>query len=340
MSYVLCMYISEESRFRDCLVRAISDHFDGMNHLDKNLLTQVCRFSREEICYARESESQFTRRLLLMLLRRDTKTILSVLFHLYTQAKDVVEKAISSLHRYLEDGHRKQFKCCRCLLKERVCICLIVDHLPTCDSEFLSFVNVVSEENQPVQPSVSERLWSELFNIITNQNLHGNVNQLLINVIESCGYHSDIVRMLKEDAELKRNSFLCRCQERAACMGHNCGPQQEQSLTTDLQDGTSESNEPHDSTVAAGTERIGHIGSSAAFNSDMNTSTEMREGNLNNSGESTNIGNVKRHSYKEERRKRQKNPPKRKQPDSKTEDEVLKKKPPDISVVNINSSRP
>lgn len=331
------IYILEETRFRDCLVRAISDHFDGMNHIDENLLTQVCGISREEMCYARESESQFTRRLLLMLLRRDTKTILSVLFHLYTHAKDVVDRAISSLHRYLEEGHGKQLKCCRCLLKERVGICLIVNHLPSCDSNFLSFVNVVSEENQPVRPSVSERLWTELFNIITNQNLHEKATQLLIRVIESCGYHSDIVRMLKEDAELKRNSFICRCQESAACMGNN-GPQQERSLTHDLQDVASGPNEPYDSSLAAGTERRGHISTSAAVSIDTNSNTETCESNLNNSGDSTNTGNEKRPRNKEERQKRSKNPPKRKQPDSKTEDKVLKKKPPDISVVNTNSN--
>ncbi|XP_045165841.2 uncharacterized protein LOC123529538 [Mercenaria mercenaria] len=205
--------IEEEQRFRACLITAISEHFIRMQHIDDGFLTENCSVTNEEMCYARASKSQCARRLLLMLLHRDTRTILFFLFELSSLAKDTVENIVRSLHQHLESSFAKQAQCLRCILQERVSICLISDHLPRCDSGLLTFVNTVSEKDQPAIPSVSGRLWNILFDTVTNEVLYWKVIRMIKEAIESCGYQTDIVRMLNGDIDTGRNSFICRCDD-------------------------------------------------------------------------------------------------------------------------------
>lgn len=359
--------LEEESRFRDCVLKAIYDHFDGLKVIDKDYLEQKCCLTKEELSYASESDPQFTRRILLMLLRRDTRTILSFLFGLSAHAQDIVKKIKASLRRYFQEGFKQQTQCPCCILRERVCMCLLVDHLPQCGTELLSFVNFVSEENQPAKPSVSNKLWDELFKAVNNRNLYSKVIQILVSVLEACGYHTDIVRMLNEDRHLERNSFVCRCQEVNTCLTESVQHQDQQQVL--IQPGTN--NVPNEQRVAevqsvetVGAERsypyseehlvsnersvVGEqtdenaVGAEEShpnsYASSIHKDKTTRGENENRDGsKGSNLQSRTKHARSPNRRKgktiTQTNPPKRKQPDSDSEEELSKKKPPDTSML-------
>ena len=206
-------YHTDEQRFRTCLVRAMSDNFERLHRVENTLFAENSTATEEELCYARSSDSQCTRRLLLMLLHRDTQTMLAFIHRMTASNSDAVERILASLHRYLGDSNvAHQVQCLRCILRERVNISLVTDHLPQCSSDLLTFVNTVSEEDQPGRPSNSERLWNELFEIVNNTGLYRAVIGTIARAVESCGYHTDVIRMIQSNANLERNSFVCTCE--------------------------------------------------------------------------------------------------------------------------------
>ncbi|XP_060599025.1 uncharacterized protein LOC132752678 [Ruditapes philippinarum] len=212
--------IEDEQRFRACLVRAMYENFVQLNRIDNSFMTENCMVTNEELCYARSSESQCTIRLLLMLLNRDTHTMLMFIYGMRTRYQDTVKSIFTSLNRHLNDSNfTYQSQCLRCNLSKRVNISLITDHLPQCSNGLLllPFVNIVSEEDQPGQPTTSERLWNELFKVVNNPSLYQDVIITIARVIESSGYHTDIARMLQDDINLDRNSFVCRCEDIRIC---------------------------------------------------------------------------------------------------------------------------
>lgn len=206
---------ADEETFKHyCLHQAILQYFQqiiGTDIIfDKMILETAVPFTREEIQYANHVSAQRNRRFLRMILNRDYMAILKFLWKLISFNKDVVEKVIDCYKTELDKSKSLPAnQCTKCLLEDRVSICLIVDRLII---KLKDFHSKVSEELQPAMPSVSKRLWTELFEQTRDGDSYESVITLITSCIEDCGYHTDIVRRLNEDKVQNRNSFYCSCQ--------------------------------------------------------------------------------------------------------------------------------
>lgn len=212
----LQLSLPDEMQHRDCLIKALTDLCkiitentvivgDEIDLLEsKNCLTG------DDKAHVKSAMGPTlrTRRLLALVLLRDFKTLLVFLESLLFQNTHVVENVLNKFEQNQKSGYRKLLKCTLCLLRNRVDISLFVDDLLSSDDRWLMFYERVSQSDF-FGPNAD--LWNKFVNNASfGDGLH-RIADILIKALSSCGFHSDIVRMLQEDKENCVSSFVCRC---------------------------------------------------------------------------------------------------------------------------------
>ncbi|XP_045166166.2 uncharacterized protein LOC123529730 isoform X1 [Mercenaria mercenaria] len=213
--------LSDKMQYRDCLTKALTLF---CKEITENTVIDCYEldFLISENCIAGDDKTyvdtksigtmQRSRRLLSLMLLRDYRTLLTYLTSLLIQNKHVVEKVLQELDTCLRNNYRKPQKCTLCHLESRVDLSLIVDELLSYDEEWLPFYNKVCQ-TEYVGPS--KEIWRELTGRVGADETFRQilVSNIVLKALQACGFHSDIVIMLQEDRQMKRNSFVCRCSE-------------------------------------------------------------------------------------------------------------------------------
>ncbi|XP_060574081.1 uncharacterized protein LOC132731824 isoform X2 [Ruditapes philippinarum] len=210
----------DERPLRDFLCRAISKNarmiavdLDVSNLLD-HLLSKYC-ITEDEYNELRslDKSKNLARTVLGLVLRRDCRTLLSfidIIFECGEHIASSITVAYDSIVNNADSSRAETGRSCsHCLLLERTEPILIIDSLISHDYEmFLPFYEQVANCRDNV-PEKRKEWWDNFMTHVMKVEASAEMTQLIIEALEECRFHSDIIRNLREDQSKNVNSFLC-----------------------------------------------------------------------------------------------------------------------------------
>lgn len=215
--------ISDELRLRQCFERALLCNCTEILQavLTNGMLMGLLAFLERRHCINKldslylkskhDDLSASTRMLFRMITNRDLKTLFTFIWTLKYFNKSLHLK----ITRQTDTSHTSDslpLLCLRCILIDRVEAYQVAAHLfQRCNNLRKWYKRVIA-----VGWEETERLWEELFDVVESLQINIEVREAILEAIEDCGFHSDILKMLQEDKQLERNTFECRCSENRA----------------------------------------------------------------------------------------------------------------------------
>jgi hypothetical protein len=191
----------------------IAVDLDVPNLLD-HLLSEFC-ITEDEYNELRslDKSKNLARTVLGLVLRRDCRTLLSfidIIFECGEHIASSITVAYDSIVNNADFSRAEAGRSCsHCLLLERTEPILIIDSLISHDYEmFLPFYEQVANCRDNV-PEKRKEWWDNFMTHVIKVEASAEMAQLIIEALEECRFHSDIVRNLREDQSKNVNSFLC-----------------------------------------------------------------------------------------------------------------------------------
>ncbi|KAL4227074.1 hypothetical protein ACF0H5_015048 [Mactra antiquata] len=206
--------LQDESQKRACLAKAVADNsVDIIENTDlteeelKGLKTEKC-ISYQDYKHILHSRSiTWINHLYCMIMMRDYRTHLVFLTYL---KMDVFEKVVATYNQLIENDTTQPSLCPHCILLSTVNIIYVAPSLLGCDAGTWgpltqAAIDVIGDMRK------SQELWQMLIEILQkNPEQKSVVLNCIIKSLEDYGFHSDVVRMLKEDKTVGRDSLQCR----------------------------------------------------------------------------------------------------------------------------------
>ena len=184
-------------------------------HLVDQLLSRDC-ITEDEYRTLRSlgDSTNLARVVLPLVLRRDCRTLLSfidILFERDTHLTDFITQEYDNLVKGVDCSDDVTGpNCSHCLLVQRVEPILIVDFLLGLDySKWLPFYEHVVNCKDDI-PEKRKAWWEDLITCVNKERISADMTSLIIEALEACGFHSDIVESLRDDQNNNIDPFTCQ----------------------------------------------------------------------------------------------------------------------------------
>jgi hypothetical protein len=191
----------------------IAVDLDVSNLLD-HLFSKFCITDDEyNELHSLDKSKNLARTVLGLVLRRDCWTLLSYIDIIFECGEHIARSITVAYDSIVNNSDSPCAEtgrsCSHCLLLERTEPILIIDSLISHDyATLLPFYEQVANCRDNV-PEKRKEWWGNLMKHVNKGGASAEVTQIIIEALEECRFHSDIVRNLREDQSKHVNSFLC-----------------------------------------------------------------------------------------------------------------------------------